>query len=44
MERLDKVLMWIAIIAIALSGFSIKVNSFEFEWLGLLKTIYKIFY
>lgn len=40
---MNKVLMWIAIILIALSGFSIKFNSFEFEWLGLLETIIRIF-
>ena len=35
-------IMWIAIILIGLSGFSIKINSFEFEWLGLLETITRI--
>ena len=41
--KMDKILMWIAIILIGLSGFSIKINSFEFEWLGLLETIIRIF-
>ena len=41
--KLDKILMWIAIILIALSGFSIKINSFEFEWLGVLGTVIRIF-
>ena len=43
---MKKILMWIAIILIGLiglSGFSIKINSFEFEWLGLLETIIRIF-
>lgn len=31
--------MYIAIILIALSGFSIKINKFEFEYLGLLDII-----
>nr|DAV25155.1 MAG TPA: hypothetical protein [Caudoviricetes sp.] len=43
MKKLDKTLMWIAIILIGLSGFSIKINSFEFEWLGVLETIYRVF-
>ena len=37
------ILMWIAIILIGLSGFSIKINNFEFEWLGLLETIIRFF-
>lgn len=37
--KLNKILMWIAIILIALSGFSIKINGFEFEWLGILDII-----
>lgn len=37
------ILTWIAIILIALSGFSIRINSFEFEWLGLIETIIRIF-
>ena len=41
--KMKKILMWIAIILIGLSGFSIKINSFEFEWLGLLETIIRIF-
>ena len=41
--KMDKILMWIAIISIGLSGFSIKINNFEFEWLGLLETIIRIF-
>ena len=41
--KMDKILMWMAIILIGLSGFSIKINSFEFEWLGLLETIIRIF-
>ena len=44
--KMDKILMWIAIILIGLiglSGFSIKINNFEFEWLGLLETIIRIF-
>ena len=41
--KMNKILMWIAIILIGLSGFSIKINSFEFEWLGLLETIIRIF-
>ena len=40
--KMKKILMWIAIILIGLSGFSIKINSFEFEWLGLLETIIRI--
>ena len=40
---MDKILMWIAIILITLSGFSIKVNDFSFEWLGVLETIIRIF-
>lgn len=38
-----KILMWVAIILIALSGFSIKVNNFTIEWLGVLETIIRIF-
>ena len=41
--KMDKILMWIAIILRGFSGFSIKINSFEFEWLGLLETIIRIF-
>ena len=41
--KLNKTLILIAIILIALSGFSIKTNSFEFEWLGVLETIIRIF-
>lgn len=41
--KVDKTLMWISIILIALSGFSIKINSFKFEWLGVLETIIRIF-
>ena len=40
---MDKILMWIAIILIALSGFSIKDNNFTLEWLGVLETIIRIF-
>lgn len=40
---MNKTLMLIAIILIALSGFSIEVNNFKFEWLGLLETIIRIF-
>lgn len=40
---MEEILMWIAIILIALSGFSIKINSFEFEWFGVLETIIRIF-
>ncbi|MGG7057590.1 hypothetical protein ACQPUZ_04760 [Clostridium tertium] len=40
---MDKTLILIAIILIALSGFSIKLNDFEFEWLGILETIIRIF-
>lgn len=36
---MDKTLMYIAIILIALSGFSIKTNKFKFEYLGLLDII-----
>lgn len=39
---MDKTLMLIAIILIVLSGFSIKINDFEFEWLGVLETIIRI--
>ena len=41
--KLNKTLILIAIILIALGGFSIKTNSFEFEWLGVLETIIRIF-
>lgn len=41
--KLDEILMWVAIVLIALSGFSIKVNNFKFEWLGVLETIIRIF-
>lgn len=41
--NMDKILMWVAIILIALSGFSIKVNNFKLEWLGVLETIIRIF-
>lgn len=41
--KLNKTLILIAIILIALSGFSIKTNNFEFEWLGVLETIIRIF-
>lgn len=41
--KLDEILMWVAIILIALSGFSIKVNNFTLEWLGVLETIIRIF-
>ena len=41
--KLNKILLWIAIILIALSGFSIKINGFEFEWVGVLKIIIRIF-
>lgn len=41
--KLDKILMWVAIILIAFSGFSIKVNNFKFEWLGILEIIFRIF-
>lgn len=37
------ILMWSAIILIALSGFSIKINNFNFQWLGLLETIIRMF-
>lgn len=40
---MNKTLMLVAIILIALSGFSIKINSFEFEWLGVVETIIRIF-
>lgn len=40
---MNKTLMLIAIILIALSGFSIEINNFKFEWLGVLKTIIRIF-
>lgn len=36
---LDEILMWIAIILIALSGFSIEANNFKFEWVGVLEVI-----
>ena len=41
--KLDEILMWVAIILIALSCFSIKVNNFTLEWLGVLETIFRIF-
>ena len=41
--KLNKILILIAIILIALSGFSIRINGFEFEWLGVLKIIIKMF-
>ena len=41
--HVNKALMWIAIILIALSGFSIKVNNFKFEWLGVLEIIIRVF-
>ncbi|MBP3708616.1 MAG: hypothetical protein J6J36_08505 [Clostridia bacterium] len=41
--KLNKILIWIAIILIVLSGFSIKINNFEFEWVGVLKIIIKMF-
>ena len=41
--KLNKILMWIAIILIALSGFSIRINGFEFEWLSVLDIIIRIF-
>lgn len=40
---MDETLMLIAIIMIALSGFSIKINNFKFEWLGILEIINKSF-
>ena len=39
---MNKTLGWIAVILIALSGFSISFNNFKFEWLGLLETILRI--
>lgn len=39
---MNKTLLLIAIILIALSGFSIRFNNFYFEWLGLLETILRI--
>ena len=41
--KLNKILILIAIILIVLSGFSIKINNFEFEWLGVLEIIIKMF-
>jgi len=38
---MEKILMWIIIILILLSGFTIQINSFKFEWLGLLDIILK---
>lgn len=40
---LEKILMWITIILIALSGFKIKINEFEFEWLGVIETLVRVF-
>ena len=40
---MDRTLLLIAIILVLLSGFSIKFNSFEFEWLGVLETIIRLF-
>ncbi|MEG0133083.1 MAG: hypothetical protein RR851_10270 [Clostridium sp.] len=40
---MNETLMWIAIILIALSGFSIENNKFKFEWLGILETLIRIF-
>lgn len=40
---MDKALIWIVIMWIVLSGFSIKINNFEFEWIGVLKIIIKMF-
>jgi len=40
-SNMDKILMWIAIIIILLSGFSIQINLFKFEWIGLLDIILK---
>lgn len=34
--------MYIAIILIVLSGFSIQINNFNFEWLGVLDIIIRI--
>lgn len=39
---MDKTLILVVIILITLSGFSIKFNRFEFEWLGILETIIRI--
>ena len=36
---MDKTLTLIAIIIIFLSGFSVQINSFKFEWVGLLDII-----
>lgn len=43
MIKLNNILIWIAIILITLSGFSIKTNTFEFEWLGVLEVIHRVF-
>lgn len=40
---MDKILIWLVTILIVLSGFSIRINNFEFEWIGVLKIIIKMF-
>lgn len=39
---MNKTLGLIAIVLVALSGFSIRINNFYFEWLGFLETIIRI--
>ena len=36
---MEKLLSLIAILFVSLSGFSIQLNSFHFEWVGLLEQI-----
>ena len=38
-ETINKLLWVVAIILILLSGFKIKCNSFNFEWVGILEII-----
>ena len=41
-DKINKILILGFIISILLSGFSIRINEFEFQWLGLLGTICEI--
>lgn len=41
---METILKWITFSLIALTGFSIQINSYKFEWLGVLEVIYRILF
>lgn len=42
MNKMDKTLLLIAIILLLLGGFTVEINKFKFEWIGLLEKALKI--